>query len=49
MPSRSWALSRHQANYLRGTAVLTAAYVLVPFVLIAYFRNFFLVYLRAQG
>jgi ABC-2 type transport system permease protein len=49
MNPRSTALARHQVRYLTGTALLTAAYVFVPFVLIGYFRNAFYIYLRGQG
>jgi ABC-2 type transport system permease protein len=49
MNPRSTALARHQARYLSGTALLTAAYVVVPFVLIAYIRDAFGIYLRGQG
>jgi ABC-2 type transport system permease protein len=49
MNPRSTALARHQVRYLSGTALLTAAYVFVPFVLIAYFRNAFSTYLQGQG
>jgi ABC-2 type transport system permease protein len=47
--SRSAALARHQLRYLANSALLTAAYVVVPFVLIGYFRNAYSVYLQGQG
>lgn len=49
MSSRSGALARHQVRYLSSTALLTAAYVFVPFVLIGYFRFAFATYLRGLG
>jgi ABC-2 type transport system permease protein len=49
MPSRTAALARHQLRYLASTSLLTVAYVVVPFVLIGYFRNAYGVYLRGQG
>jgi ABC-2 type transport system permease protein len=42
-------LTRHQLRYLWHTRWLTLAYVVVPFVLIAYFRNGYAEYLRSEG
>ncbi len=49
MPSRSAALARHQVRYLTSTAWLTTGYVVVPFVLIAYFQNAYRIYLHGLG
>lgn len=42
-------LHHHQLRYLWRTKWLTLAYVVVPFVLIAYFRNGYAEYLRSEG